>query len=116
MVVMILEAVPVGLRGELTRWLTQVAATVFVGRISSQVREALWALAVERVDAGQVIQVWSAQGEPGYSLRLHNMEKTQLVDIEGVPAIAVQDAAWREAVERFHLLSGDDRDKDQITT
>ena len=29
MVVMILEAVPVGLRGELTRWLTQVAATVF---------------------------------------------------------------------------------------
>lgn len=105
MVVMILEAVPVGLRGELTRWLTQVAATVFVGRVSSQVREALWALAVARVDAGQVIQVWSSQGEPGYSLRLHKMEKTQQLDLEGIPAIAVQDAAWREAVERFHLLA-----------
>jgi CRISPR-associated protein Cas2 len=111
MVVMILEAVPVGLRGELTRWLTQLAPTVFVGRISAQVREALWRRSIERVDTGQVIQAWSMQGEPGYSLRIHATGKMQLVDLDGIPAIAVQDAAWEEAVERFRLLSTEENVK-----
>ncbi|MCC7000500.1 MAG: type I-E CRISPR-associated endoribonuclease Cas2, partial [Deltaproteobacteria bacterium] len=39
MLVMILEAVPVSLRGELTRWLTPVTSTVFVGSVSAEVRE-----------------------------------------------------------------------------
>ena len=38
MVVMILERVPVLLRGELTRWLLEVRAGVFVGTMSAGVR------------------------------------------------------------------------------
>ncbi len=104
MLVMILEAVPVSLRGELTRWLTPVTSTVFVGSVSAEVREALWALALVRCRSGQVLQAWSARGEPGYDLRLHNGKNSTVVQLEGVPAIAVQDAAWREAANRFGLV------------
>lgn len=103
MLVMVLEAVPSGLRGELTRWLTPVSSTVFVGSVSAQVRDALWALARARSGAGNVIQVWSCHGEPGYGIRLHTTQAASLVDMDGVPAIAVQDAAWREAVARFMI-------------
>lgn len=104
MLMMVLEAVPVGLRGELTRWLTPVTSTVFVGSVSAEVRDALWALAVSRCGSGQVLQVWSARGEPGYDLRLHNGKNAKVVQLEGVPAIAVQDAAWRDAAARFELV------------
>jgi CRISPR-associated protein Cas2 len=39
MVVLILERVPPGLRGELTRWFLEPQAGVFVGRVSAIVRE-----------------------------------------------------------------------------
>ena len=43
--VMLLERVSPGLRGELTRWLLELKAGVFVGRVSAMVRERLWATA-----------------------------------------------------------------------
>lgn len=101
MLVMLLERVPVALRGELSRWLTPVATGVHVGRVSALVRDELWALAVTKADAGKVIQIWSCSGEPGYSLRVHGLVDSALVDLEGLPLIAIRDAAWREAMNRF---------------
>ena len=48
MVMMILERVPVSLRGELTRWLVEPRAGVFAGRISAGVRDKLWERACGR--------------------------------------------------------------------
>jgi len=42
MVVMILECVPESLRGELSRWLLEPKAGVFVGTVTATVRERLW--------------------------------------------------------------------------
>ena len=42
MIIMILEKVPVSARGELTRWLLEPRAGVFVGHVSAMVRERLW--------------------------------------------------------------------------
>ena len=42
MTVIVLEKVPVALRGELTRWLLEIASGVFVGTISGLVRDLLW--------------------------------------------------------------------------
>ncbi len=39
---MILEKVPVSLRGELTRWLIEPHAGVFVGHVNARVRDKLW--------------------------------------------------------------------------
>ena len=104
MLVMILEAVPPSLRGELSRWLTPVCVGVYVGRVSTLVRDKLWEWAVAKAGTGRVIQAWNQPGEPGYGLRAHGLTDSTLVDLEGLPIIAVRDSAWSEAVERFHLL------------
>ncbi len=104
MLVMILEAVPSSLRGELSRWLTPVCVGVYVGRVSTLVRDKLWERAVAKAGTGRVIQAWNQPGEPGYGLRAHGLTDSTLVDLEGLPIIAVRDSAWSEAVERFHLL------------
>ena len=41
MIVMILENVPTSLRGELSRWLLEPRAGVFVGHVSARVRDKL---------------------------------------------------------------------------
>ncbi len=99
--VMILERVPTVLRGELSRWLTPVGGGVHVGRVSALVRDQLWALALAKAGQGRVIQIWQCRGEPGYALRVHGLVDAQLVDLEGLPMIAVKDAAWRQAMARF---------------
>jgi len=104
MVVMILEAVPPSLRGELSRWLTPVCAGVYVGKVSTLVRDKLWERAVAKAGTGRIIQAWNQSGEAGYGLRAHGIANSTLVDLEGLPMIAVRDAAWSEAMERFHLL------------
>ena len=104
MLVMILEAVPQSLRGELSRWLTPVCAGVYVASVSALVRDRLWELAVSKAKTGRIIQVWDQPGEPGYGLRVHGLTRSMVVDLEGLPMIAVRDAAWLEAMERFHLV------------
>jgi CRISPR-associated protein Cas2 len=103
MLVMILEVVPPSLRGEISRWLMPVDASVFVGRVSAEVRDLLWASTVERIGSGRAMQIWQAKGEQGFSMRAHNLAQRTLVDTEGLTLVAVQDAAWRQAVERFKL-------------
>ena len=39
MIVIALERVPVGLRGELSRWLLELRPGVFVGKVSALVRD-----------------------------------------------------------------------------
>jgi CRISPR-associated protein Cas2 len=101
MVVMILERVPTVLRGELSRWLTPVGSGLYVGRVTGLVRDELWTLALTKAGSGRVIQIWSCRGEPGYQLRVHGLVDASLVDLEGLPMIAVRDAAWRQAMTRF---------------
>lgn len=103
MLVMILESVPSVLRGELSRWLTPVGKGVHVGQVTALVRDQLWDLAVSKARNGRVIQIWSRRSEPGYDLRVHGLAASFFVDTEGIPMIAVQDAAWREATERFRI-------------
>lgn len=99
--VMILERVPTALRGQLSRWLTPVGGGVHVGRVTALVRDHLWSLATSKAADGRVIQIWQCRGEPGYALRVHGLVDSELVDLEGLPMIAVKDAAWRGAMARF---------------
>ena len=104
MLVMVLEAVPPSLRGELSRWLTPVCVGVYVGKVSTLVRDKLWERAVAKAGTGRIIQAWNQSGEPGYGLRAHGLTNSTLVDLEGLPMVAVQDSAWAEAADRFHLF------------
>lgn len=96
MLVMTLERVPPSLRGELTRWLIEVQTGVYVGSVSAVVRDLLWDKVVQHARAGRCTQVFRAQGEQGFAIRMHGEQHRTLVDIEGYRLVAVRNARHAE--------------------
>lgn len=74
MIVVVLTACPVGLRGDLTRWLLEIAPDVFVGHVSARVREKLWGRIEGQMRTGKAIMVYSARSEQHLAFRVHNAE------------------------------------------
>lgn len=72
MIVVVLSVTPEKLRGELTRWLLEIAAGVYVGHVPARVRELLWVRIVEDVGRGRALMVWSRRGEQRLDFRAHN--------------------------------------------
>lgn len=83
---MVLTAVPVGLRGFLTRWLLEIAPGVFVGRANPKVRDALWDRIVELCKDGRAIMVFSAKTEQDLDFRVHRHD-WEVVDFDGLKLI-----------------------------
>lgn len=86
MMVLVVSACPAGLRGDLTKWLFQISPTVFVGRPSARVREAIWGRTVELCKDGTAILVWSSDNEQGLEFRTHRTE-WQPADFDGLTLI-----------------------------
>ena len=57
MIVIVVAACPVGLRGHLTRWLLEISPGVFVGTVSARVRGLMWARVVEMVSTGRALSL-----------------------------------------------------------
>ena len=89
MVVMVLERVPVSVRGELTRWLIEVHTGVFVGHVSALVRERLWWKCLQARGVGSVTQAWSTNTEQHFQVRSTGDASRQVVDFEGVQLIRI---------------------------
>jgi CRISPR-associated protein Cas2 len=107
MLMMLMEAVPPRLRGELTRWLTPLSSRVYIGRVTPVVRDLLWDKARRESPTGRLMQAWSApQSERGFEFRMQGFDGISKVELEGVPFTCVRDAAWIEANERFRLTQG----------
>mgnify|MGYP001061023669 CR=1 FL=1 len=89
MVVMILEKVPVSLRGELTRWLLEPHPGVFVGHVNAMVRDRLWDKCCGAKKAGGVLQFWTINTEQRFSMRAHGDTRREIVDLEGLQLIRI---------------------------
>lgn len=87
MLVMVLESVPVGLRGELTRWLIEPHPGVFVGHVSALVRDRLWLKCCQGLKEGGLIQAWSTNNEQHFTLRAYGDTRREIVDFEGLQLI-----------------------------
>ena len=89
MIVLVVTACPAGLRGDLTKWLTELAPGTFVGAPSARVRDLLWERTTELVRDGRALMVYSANNEQGSAKNW----------VEQGPAAA---AAWvKEFAARF---------------
>lgn len=86
MVVIVLTAVPIGLRGVLTKYLLEISAGVFVGRVSARVRDAIWARIIEMCDNGRAIMAFSANNEQGLEFKVHRHD-WEVVDLDGLRLI-----------------------------
>jgi CRISPR-associated protein Cas2 len=89
MIVMILEKVSAGLRGELTRWLIEPRSGVFVGHVSARVRDRLWEKSIKRKQSGGVIQIWNTNTEQRFSIRTAGDTSRKLVAVEGLQLIQI---------------------------
>lgn len=84
MTILIVECVSPSLRGDLSRWLVELQAGVFVGRISEVVREALWERATNRADDGTVLLLWRTNNEQGFDMRSWQPKQYVPINVEGL--------------------------------
>jgi len=86
-VVIILEKVPAGLRGELSRWMLEPKTGVFVARVSAMVRDKLWEFTCRSSAGGGCIMVHTTNNEQGFALRQFGPTTRILEDFEGLTLI-----------------------------
>jgi CRISPR-associated protein Cas2 len=89
MIVMLLEKVPLRLRGELTRWLVEPRSGVFVGHVNAMVRDRLWQKCCNARGMGGVVQMWSTNNEQHFAIRMNGDTSRQIVELEGLQLIQV---------------------------
>ncbi len=92
MTVIVLTAVPPGLRGHLTRWLLEISAGVYIGHVSARVRQRMWERVVEFLDTGRALMVYSARNEQRLSFEVHGHDWTP-VDFDGVTLMRRREVA-----------------------
>lgn len=84
---MIMESVPVGLRGELSRWLVEPHPGVFLGHLTAMVRDRLWDRACAACRDGGVIQMWTTNSEQRFAVRVHGNTRREIVDLDGLQLV-----------------------------
>ena len=83
MIVLHLTSCPQSLRGDLTKWLMEIAAGVYVGKVSARVRDLLWTRIVETSKSGRAVMVFSTNNEQGMDFRIHG-EVWEPIDFDGL--------------------------------
>lgn len=92
---------PPRLRGDLSKWLCEIHTGVYVGQVSSRVRDAIWERVCENLKTGRATMVYTTNGEQRMDFRVHNTA-WQPVDFDGIklmrrplPQTPAQDGALR---------------------
>lgn len=83
MVVLCVMNCPPRLRGDLSKWMSEVNTGVYVGKLSARVREELWDRVCNNIKSGQATMVYSSNNEQGFTFCAHNTTWTP-VDYEGI--------------------------------
>lgn len=86
--VITLKKVPDSLRGDLTRWMQEIATGVYVGSFNSRVREYLWKRVLDTIGKGEATICYSCRNEIGYSFNTCNTER-QMLDFDGIPLVLI---------------------------
>ena len=83
MIVLYLSACPAGVRGDVTKWLIEIATGVYVGQLSLRTREALWERVCKHAGSGSAVMICSARNEQGFIYYVHN-SSWEPVDYDGI--------------------------------
>lgn len=97
MIVICVTNCPPGLRGDLSKWLSEVNMGVYIGKLSAKVRDELWDRICDSIKSGQATMVYSTNNEQGYAFLTHNTTWVA-TDYEGItlmkkPLVLNSDAA-----------------------
>ena len=83
MIVVTLSTCPARLRGDLTKWLMELDTGVYVGNVSSRVRELLWKRIEANIGNGRAVMAFSTNNEQKFDFKLLNTKRT-LADFDGL--------------------------------
>lgn len=83
MVVITLTDCPPRLRGDLSLWLFELSAGVYVGHVSTRVRDHLWQRVCQAVKTGRATMVFTAQNEQRMDFRIHQ-SVWEPIDFDGI--------------------------------
>ncbi len=91
MVVFVLEKVPLSLRGELTRWLLELKAGVFVGTVSALVRDLLWVKVTWSLKGGGAIMIHADTSEQGFAVKYWGETSRMIEDFQGLRLVGIKE-------------------------
>lgn len=83
MIVLTMTDCPIGLRGDLTKWLLEISPGVFVGQTSARVRDHLWERIKNTTKDGRVTMVFNTNNEQRLDFRVHN-STWEPIDFDGI--------------------------------
>jgi CRISPR-associated protein Cas2 len=88
-IVIMLERVTPGLRGELTRWLLEPRSGVFVGQVSAMVRDRLWERVCKQLRDGAGMLIHNTDNEQGFAMRMWGDTSRCIEDFDGLSLIRI---------------------------
>lgn len=87
--VITMKKVPKSLRGDLTKWMQEIATGVYVGNFNSKVREELWKRVQENLEEGEATLSYHYRNEIGYKFQTINCQR-EPVDFDGIPLVLLK--------------------------
>ncbi|MBD3949625.1 type I-E CRISPR-associated endoribonuclease Cas2 [Tuanshanicoccus lijuaniae] len=79
------NAIP-SLRGDISKWMQEIATGVYVGNFNSKIREEIWERVKQSIGSGEATLSYACRNEIGYNFETHNTER-KLIDMEGIPLV-----------------------------
>ena len=89
MTILVLENVPLSLRGELSKWLLEIQTNVFIGKVSKLVRDRLWEMVKEQVRGGNSTLVYNADNEQGFLFETYGPTRRVPVNFDGLSLVHI---------------------------
>lgn len=89
MVVIVTTSVNARLNGAMSRWMLQIKAGVFVGKLSKKVQMELWEAAKSHVGNGSAVMVTPSNCDQGYQILSHGDSPRHLIDFDGITMPAI---------------------------
>lgn len=89
--VITLKKTPASLRGDLTKWMQEIATGVYIGNFNTRVRAHLWQRVTENVGVGEATMSYSYRNEIGYRFETWQTDR-HVIDYEGIPLVLIPSA------------------------
>lgn len=77
---------PASLRGDLSKWMQEIATGVYVGNFNTKIREELWERVKQNVNKGEATLSFAYRNEIGYRFETRNTQR-EVVDYDGIPLV-----------------------------
>lgn len=88
MIVVATENIPPRLRGRLAVWLLQVRAGIYVGNVTTRIREMIWQQCEALYEDGNIVMAWQTNTESGFDFQTLGTNRRIPVDMGGVRLVS----------------------------